>query len=89
MRVRVRITGRVQGVGFRYHTCHQARKLGVTGWVRNMTDGSVSAEFQGNQDTIDLMLAWCQRGPMTARVAAVEQEPCPEEHGETMFRLRG
>lgn len=69
--IRVVIEGRVQGVGFRYHTCAEARALGLNGWVCNRPDGRVEAEFEGSEDAVQSMLAWCQRGPAMARVSRV------------------
>jgi len=62
----------VQGVGFRYATAHEAERLGLTGWVRNCPDGSVETEFQGERESLDAMLAWCERGPALARVDRVQ-----------------
>lgn len=70
--VSVRITGKVQGVGFRLSTVRQAHSLGVTGWVRNLEEGSVEALLQGGHDRIDQMLAWLRVGPPAARVDEVE-----------------
>lgn len=71
-RLHVFVEGRVQGVGFRYSTCRQARQLRLTGWVRNLPDGRVEALFEGDKPELDLMLDWCWRGPAFASVAAVE-----------------
>src|SRR5690554_1260991 len=71
----VRITGRVQGVGFRAAMVRQAHLLGVTGWVRNAPDGSVEALVQGEPEQVDLMLSWLHRGPPMARVAEVTHDP--------------
>ena len=70
--VEVRITGVVQGVSFRYYTRQQAERLGVTGWVRNETDGSVAGHFEGPPDAVDGLVAWCHHGPDHAQVDAVE-----------------
>lgn len=70
----VRITGRVQGVGFRAATVRQAHSLGVTGWVRNASDGSVEALIQGQPEQVDLMLSWLHRGPAMALVREVFHE---------------
>jgi acylphosphatase len=70
--VHVVITGRVQGVGFRYATQREAERHGLAGWVRNRPDGSVEAEFHGPADSIESMLSWCRTGPPFARVDAVE-----------------
>ena len=73
--VDVRITGRVQGVSFRYYTSERARQLGVTGWVRNEPDGSVAGHFEGPADAVDALVAWCHEGPAAAHVDAVEVTP--------------
>ena len=88
-RVRILIDGRVQGVGFRYHTCTQAQKLGVNGWVRNLSDGRVEAEFEGSEHAVNDMLAWCRQGPVTARVqvfsvVSSEEVPAPSYSAFTM-----
>jgi len=67
-RLHVVISGRVQGVGFRYATAAQARCLGLSGWVRNLPTGQVEAEFCGPRAQVEAMLAWCGRGPALARV---------------------
>ncbi|HUE47186.1 MAG TPA: acylphosphatase [Aestuariivirgaceae bacterium] len=66
--VRVRIEGRVQGVFFRDWMRSQARSLGLTGWVRNRSDGTVEATISGDPASIDDMVARCRRGPSAARV---------------------
>ena len=65
------ITGRVQGVGFRFYMQRKARELGLTGWVRNCRDGSVEAVVQGAPGAVEAMIAWAQRGPPSAVVAEV------------------
>ena len=64
----VQISGRVQGVGFRYATQREARRLGLDGWVRNCADGSVEAQICGSIDSIQHMLEWLRTGPATAHV---------------------
>ncbi|HUH60012.1 MAG TPA: acylphosphatase [Candidimonas sp.] len=80
--IMVRITGRVQGVGFRIATVRHAHMLGITGWVRNAPDGSVDALLQGPHDQIDRMLSWLHVGPPGARVAQVESA---EENTQRYF----
>ncbi|SRR5712691_4052797 len=71
----VMMRGRVQGVGYRYWVEQQARAHGLEGWVRNRRDGSVEALFAGPADVVSGMIALCRRGPASARVDAVEDEP--------------
>ena len=80
----VRITGRVQGVGYRAWVDHQARAHGLEGWVRNRRDGSVEALFAGPADVVDEMIAECRLGPSSARVEAVQEEPA----GPDALKLR-
>jgi acylphosphatase len=82
-RVRVIVTGRVQGVAYRAATAFEARRLGVVGWVRNLPDGSVELEVEGAEAQIATMLGWCEVGPPAARVTAVtvsERVPLGTEH---------
>ncbi len=71
-RLHVRVEGEVQGVGFRYGTYRQAIALGLNGWVRNLPDGSVEAEFEGDPLSLERMLEWCRRGPRWATVVNVD-----------------
>ena len=71
---RFRIYGHVQGVGFRYFTWKQALKIGVTGFVRNLADGSVEVIAAGSESQIDALDAWLQHGPRTAIVDNVFSE---------------
>ena len=70
-RVHVIIKGKVQGVWFRVETKQAADDLGVYGWVRNRRDGTVEAVFEGEQDIIQKMLAWCRKGAPRSRVDQV------------------
>ena len=70
--VRLVITGRVQGVGYRAWAIATARRLGLRGWVRNRSDGAVEALVAGPEEAVAAMLAACRRGPAAASVAAVE-----------------
>ena len=77
--VQARVTGRVQGVSFRWYTQERARGLGVTGWVRNEPDGSVLLHAEGEDDAVDALVAWCRTGPSTAQVADVAVRTAAEE----------
>ncbi len=69
-RVRVLVSGDVQGVGYRYTMLMIAERAGVTGWVRNLRDGRVEAEVEGTDDQVDDVLAWMAGGPPGSRVGA-------------------
>ena len=77
--LRLRITGRVQGVGYRAWIEHRAKRYGLQGWVRNRRDGSVEAVFEGTEDVVTNMVASCRRGPSSARVDDVAEETAPED----------
>jgi acylphosphatase len=68
MRMRVRVVGKVQGVSFRAAALDNATSLGLSGWVRNEPDGSVSAEIEGPGNRVDAFVEWCRTGPPAARV---------------------
>ncbi len=74
-RVRVIIKGIVQGVNFRYYTQREAQKNGVTGWVRNLPDGSVTAVFEGDEEDVEKMVQWCRNGPSSAQVSELIAQP--------------
>ena len=67
-RLELRITGRVQGVAFRHHTVQRARGLGLVGWVRNESDGSVRLVAEGERGALETLRAWAAEGPPHARV---------------------
>ncbi|MFC4174526.1 acylphosphatase [Microvirga sp. GCM10011540] len=78
----VTIHGRVQGVGYRAWTHHQAQLHGLKGWVRNRRDGSVEAVFSGPGDLVDVVLKACRQGPGGAVVERVDQEEVAEGREE-------
>jgi len=71
---KVLIQGRVQGVGFRYYTEQQARRLGISGWVRNCADGSVETLICGDESQTETMLSWLKHGPISASVSTINIE---------------
>ena len=68
VRLEAHVRGRVQGVAFRWHTRAQARRLGLTGWVRNLPDGSVRLVAEGDRETLVRLGEWLEHGPDHARV---------------------
>lgn len=86
--VHVFISGRVQGVAFRHYTVKTARSLNLGGWVRNLDDGRVEALFAGDDAAVDAMLAWCRKGPASARVTSVDiqEEPFSVQYED--FKIR-
>ncbi|MFQ5623822.1 MAG: acylphosphatase [Paracoccaceae bacterium] len=87
--VRARITGRVQGVAFRWWTRRQAEALGLDGWVRNEADGSVTALIAGGAGAVDAMVRLLEDGPEAAVVIGVETEEVAVPEGPTGFRVTG
>ncbi len=88
VRAHVRIYGYVQGVGFRYFVLHHARRLGVRGYVRNCSDGSVEAVLEGEQAAADALIALMRSGPPAARVQRLDVQ-WQEARGEfTGFEIR-
>jgi acylphosphatase len=71
-RVKVTVTGIVQGVNFRYHTRMTAQSLGVCGWVRNLPTGEVEGCFEGEASAVAALIDWCRQGPPAGRVDKVE-----------------
>ncbi len=72
VRAHLKIRGRVQGVGFRWSMMREARKLGVSGWVRNLPDGGVEAVVEGDPERVEALIGWAHQGPAFARVTKVE-----------------
>jgi len=72
VRAHVFVSGSVQGVFFRSETQDEALRHGLTGWVRNLSDGRVEAVFEGEKDRVDRLIEFCRRGPPGARVTKVD-----------------
>ncbi len=87
IRKRAIVTGDVQGVGFRWSARETARRLGVTGFARNRSDGTVEVEIEGEPDAVDRMLDWLRSGPPGARVTDVAVTDAAPD-GDHAFRIR-
>ena len=74
VRAHLIIRGQVQGVGYRFCAIRQARRLGITGWVRNAYDGSVETVLEGDDADVKQMIDWCREGPSGGIVDRVETE---------------
>lgn len=85
-RYSIKITGRVQGVGFRYSTLSEARRMGLTGFVRNMPDGSVYIEAEGPVETLNTFVAWCRKGPGISFIDSLTANPIPPAN-DNDFRI--
>jgi acylphosphatase len=83
--LRAVVRGRVQGVGFRWFVKERARDLGVRGWVRNRTDGSVEVEAEGESVSLDQLRRALSEGPPGARVSVVDEVPAADLQGERPF----
>ena len=88
VRAHVRISGRVQGVGFRYATADEAWRLGLGGWVRNVDSGQVEAVFEGQREQVEAMLGWCAAGPPGAFVRDVRTVWDEPPEGLGRFEIR-
>lgn len=88
VRAHVFVSGRVQGVFFRSDMQYEANRSGVTGWVRNLSDGRVEAVFEGEEDDVDKLIEFCRRGPPGARVAKVDVQWGDYTGGFRGFEIR-
>ncbi len=71
VRTRILIEGRVHGMNFRYNTQQQANKLGLVGFVRNLSDGRIEIDVQGPEDQVEKLLAWCQEEPHGKQIKSI------------------
>ncbi len=81
------VHGQVQGVFFRETTCQEAQKLGLIGWVRNLADGTVESEFQGEEGTVERLLEWLLQGSPMSHVTRVDNRETDPVSGETEFAI--
>ena len=86
-RAHVQVTGRVQGVFYRFSAAQEAARLGLTGWVRNLPDGSVEAVAEGPRDRVQAFVDWCWQGPPSAHVLAVDERWSTAEGQHTAFEV--
>lgn len=84
---KLRIRGRVQGVGYRDAFVREASRRAIAGWVRNRRDGSVEALVQGADEAVAELIAWARQGPPAARVAEVEIHPAESEPAHAGFEV--
>lgn len=87
IRVHLIISGRVQGVGYRYFIQKHANDLALSGWVQNQEDGSVEAEFEGPSNAVEKMIQFCREGPSHAKVEEIKKESVPVKD-EGIFRVK-
>jgi len=83
----IRVSGRVQGVGYRISLQDEAQRHGVTGWVRNRRDGSVEALLQGTGPAVEAVIAWARRGPPGARVESLADAAAEPNAAHARFEL--
>lgn len=88
MRMHAVVYGRVQGVFFRDFTAKEANRLCLSGWVRNLADGSVETEFQGEEAAVGRMANWLHRGSPLAQVSQLQTSLCQRVDEETGFVVR-
>lgn len=85
--LKLRITGRVQGVSFRWYAKQQADALGITGYAKNLPDGSVEIVAEGPERKLEAFVAWCRKGPAAAQVQNVEIVSRGRAEGSGEFQI--
>ncbi|WP_394554470.1 acylphosphatase [Agromyces sp. MMS24-JH15] len=86
IRRRIIVRGRVQGVGYRYSARREAERLAIVGWIRNLRDGDVEAEIEGDEASVAAMLDWFAVGPIGSSVTSTEVTDLPAA-GDRGFRI--
>jgi len=81
------ISGFVQGVSFRRFIKDNAQKLGITGWVRNVSNGVIEAQFQGEEEAINNMIQICKKGPLLSEVKSVEVDWVTDKEPFVDFKI--
>lgn len=89
VRVHVTVSGMVQGVGYRYFTVTEARKLGLAGWVRNLMNGDVELEAQGARSDVAMLISQLKLDPAWSDVQRVTVDETPLRGDDNGFRVRG
>ncbi len=87
-RVRLQVSGRVQGVYFRMFTQKKARQLEIKGFVRNLPDGRVEIIAEADHSSVEQLIQWCHKGPITARVDQVDIIELETDEAFTAFEIR-
>ncbi len=82
------VSGRVQGVGFRFSAYDEAKDLALAGWVRNLAGGEVEIIAEGSRENLQMLAAWAQLGPPSAHVTAVREDWLDFTGEFTEFRIR-
>lgn len=82
------IKGKVQGVYFRQSTKQKALELNITGWIRNTPDNTVEAFAQGDEERMQIFIAWCHEGPPAARVSEVIATEAPIDESSSFIIIR-
>ena len=88
IRVHLNVVGQVQGVFYRAGARREALRLGLTGWVRNLPDGSVEVIAEGEENQVEKLINWCRRGPPLAIVRSVEVNREPPVNEFETFRVK-
>jgi acylphosphatase len=87
-RVKILVSGRVQGVYFRMFTQNKAKQIGIKGCARNLSDGRVEIIAEAGHDSIEEFIKWCRKGPVTARVDHVEISELDSDEALTSFEIK-
>ena len=88
IQIKLVITGRVQGVFFRAETKKTADRLGINGYVKNLSDGSVEAVIKGDQESVSQMTEWCRKGPTISKVQSVKTKEISSVSNFNTFDVR-